>query len=80
MDGAPRDRLRERQAELRRSLAWLEGYRHEALARDDHRRVAWAEDLIVRIEGFLGRLEGRRLARTPPERGEQDWGPHQAEG
>ena len=60
MDGAPSDRLRERQAELRRSLARLEGYRREALARDDQQRIAWAEELIVRVEGLLGELKLRR--------------------
>ena len=76
MDGARGGWAADRERELRRSLARLEGYRREALARDDQRRIAWAEDLIVRVEQLLGR---RALWRPPGPPGDsgQDSGPHQ---
>ena len=59
----------ERMAAARRALARYEEYRHAALARGDERRVAWAEQQIVRTEGLPGRLalhaRGRPLAPPP---------------
>ena len=69
MDGARGGWAADRERELRRSLARLEGYRREALARDDQRQIAWAEDLIVRVEGLLGRLDLRRRGLAPPADG-----------
>jgi len=59
----------ERVRVLQRALARLEGRRREALARDDTRMVAWAEDLIVRHEALLAQLELRNQARpsAPPD-------------
>ncbi len=70
MDGARGDWAADRERELRRSLARLEGYRRGALARDDQRGLAWAEEL-------LGELA---LRRSPAPQGDsgQDSGPHQA--
>lgn len=58
-------RIRERVRELQRSLARLERRRREALARDDVRTVAWAEDLIIRVEELLGRIATRDPAAIP---------------
>ena len=55
------DMVAERMAAARRALARYEEYRHAALARGDERRVAWAEQQIVRTEG----LPGRPLAPPP---------------
>ena len=62
-------RIRERARELQRSLARLERRRREALARDDARTVAWAEDLIVRVEELLGRIAARDPAAIPHDNG-----------
>ena len=78
MDGARGGWAADRERELRRSLARLEGYRREALARDDQRQIAWAEDLIVRVEGLLGQLKMRQVGRAPAGCGEQDTGAHRA--
>ena len=72
MDGARAGRLADRVRVLHGLRMRLAGYRREALARDDQRALASAEELMVRVEALRGDLELRRLGWAPPGRNGPD--------
>ena len=61
--------VRDSERVIRATMAQLEAYRRQALARDDHQRLAWVEDRIVHAEEALGRLDLRRRGLAPPADG-----------